>query len=316
MTALALLCIGAGLLLLSLAFASRRDPDDSAQRAGPNVSAAARARALQQLGPAQAEHTLLWRVFGVNEFARPLRALLIVAASCVGLLLTFIFVFGWLIVGVGGSLAAGLMFPRQIGAGLRAKREIELEEALAESVAVMRDLIRAGNTVPSAISLLGSSASPLLQPHFADLDRAITSGIPFDVALAGMQEQLQHNAFDMLAQAITTAHQSGGQQISRIMDDTVNQLRDGASAKRKARSTQVESVMMARALACLPVLVFVGMQCSSDEIASGYDDVLGQVVLCVIIAMTIGGYLWMMKIVNPGAAKRLMRPRVDMEAQQ
>lgn len=306
---IAVAATGGGLLLLSFVYAGRRRPAPArSEPALPLPPLAGEAP-----GSSVATPALAWRLLGVDYFASPGRAALITLGGCLGLFLLVITLLGWPLVGLLGSLVVGLTIPRQLASSRREADLLLLEEALAESVALLRDFVRGGNTVPGAVHELARTAPPMMRPHFGELDGLLASGAPLDVALATLQERLGHNSFDVLAQSIITAAEAGGQNLSTIMDELVVQLRAGLSAKRTARSAQTQSVLTARGLCLLPVLMFLAMRCNSAEIVEPYSTTTGQLVLCGIIVLVLTGYVLMMRVARPLRVPRLMRPRVPEE---
>ena len=303
---IAVLATGGGLLLLSLVYAGRRRTAPARREPALPLPPLAD----EAPGSSVAAPVLAWRLLGVDYFASPRRAALLTLGGCLALFLLTVTLLGWPLVGLLGSLAVGLTIPRQLASSRREADLLLLEEALAESVALLRDFIRGGNTVPGAVHELARTAPPLMRPHFSELDGLLASGAPLAVALATLQERLQHNSFDVLAQSIITAAEAGGQNLSTIMDELVVQLRAGLSAKRAARSAQTQSMLTARGLCVLPLLMFLAMRCNSAEIIEPYSTTTGQLVFCGIIALVLTGYVLMMRVARPLRVPRLLRPRV------
>ena len=302
---IAVLATGGGLLLLSFVYAGRRRPEPT-----PGEPEIPLPPLVEDKVPSPVTSpALAWRLLGVDYFASPQRAALITLAGCLGLFVLVVALFGWPLVGALGALAVGLTVPRQLASSRREADLLLIEEALAESVALLRDFIRGGNTIPGSIHELARTAPPLMRPHFAEIDGLLASGVRLDVALATLQERLQHNSFDVLAQSIITAVDAGGQNLSMIMDELVAQLREGVSAKRAARSAQTQSVLTARGLCVLPLLLFLAMRCNSADVTAPYSTTTGQLVLCGIIVLVLTGYVLMMRVARPLRVPRLMRPR-------
>ena len=204
-----------------------------------------------------------------------------------------------------GLTAAPFAYYRSRGRALRAERR----RAWPDAIELLAGAVRAGETLPAALAVVGDRGPEVLRPEFQALvtDHRVTGD------LVGALERLAGRVADPIAdrvvQTLVLAHRVGGRELGRVLRTLSAFVRDDVAARREIESRQSWTVVAARVAAASPWLVLV-LVASRPQGARAFDSPTGIVVLLVGGLVTVVGYRLMLRIGRlPEEPRILVGPR-------
>ena len=212
---------------------------------------------------------------------------------------------GW---GVLSLLAAalGLVAPLAYYARRHDRRRAAVQSALADAIGQLRDGIRTGLSVPEALVGLARSGPEALRPEFARLVREMRL-VGFEPALVGMRDRLADPVFDTVAAALLLNDKLGGRNVSAVLDRLAHATRAQLLIQQEMQAHQARTVLSARIIAAVPVVVLAAIRQVSPAYLALFDDLAGQALLAACAASVATGYagmLWLTRL--PGDRRVLV----------
>lgn len=207
------------------------------------------------------------------------------------------------------ALLAGADVPVAVVRARRRARRKAFRQCWPETVELLAGAVRAGDTLPAAISVVATRGPVLLRPAFSAL--AADHRVSGD--LLGAMERLGDALGDPTADRVLTtlaiAHQVGGPELGRVLRTLAAFLRDDAASRREIEARQSWTRVAARVAAASPwaVLLLVATRSSS---AHAFDSVAGAVVVVGGAVATVLGYRMMVALGRLPDEPRLVRASV------
>ena len=213
-------------------------------------------------------------------------------------------ILGW---GVVSLLAAalGLIGPTIYYIHRHDQRRAALQIALVEATAQLRDGIRAGLSVQEALVGLARSGPETLRPEFTTLAREIRlSG--FEPAFLALRERLADPLFDTVTATLLLNDRLGSRNASQVLDRLAQATRCELRVQQELHAYQARTVLSARVVAAVPLVVLVTIRQIDPGYLAIFDDWSGQLILAGCLASTALGYaamLWLTRL--PGERRVL-----------
>ncbi len=264
MGALVGLGVGVGLLLVWSAFALPRTPPPARQ---PGMLR----RALTGAGLAHV---------GVGSLV----AMCVVLATAAGLVvqvvsgtppvaLCFAVMAGWLPIGLVRSRAR--------------RRARELAQVWPEAVDNLASAVRAGMSLPDALTNLGDRGPEALRPAFVAFGTDYQLSGRFGESLDRLKERLADPVGDRVVEGLRIAREVGGGDLGRLLRNLSGYLRDEARTRSEMESRQAWSINGARLAVAAPWVVLLLMSVQSEVIgryasAGGVAVLVGGAAACVV----------------------------------
>lgn len=282
MTGLAVgLLLGLGLFLLVVPGA----PPGS----GPDLGARSR-RLLAQAG-----------VRGVSP--AQLLTVCIVSAAVVGVAVTA--VSGAVPLGLAFALFAGLT-PRSVLSRRGRARSGARREAWPEAVDHLVSGVRAGLSLPEAVSALGESGPAELRAAFGRFAQAHRASGAFLPCLEQLAEELADPVGDRVVEALRLAREVGGTDLGGLLRSLSRFLREDARARGELEARQSWTVNAARVALAAPWLVLLLLATQSSTVRA-YNSASGALVLAIGGGVSYVAYRLMRRIGELPAEKRVLR---------
>lgn len=184
---------------------------------------------------------------------------------------------------------------------LRARRE-----AWPEAVDHLVSGVRAGLSLPEALSALGSGGPTELRPafaRFADAHRATGS---FDRCLDRLADDLADPVGDRVAEALRLAREVGGTDLGGLLRGLSRFLREDARTRGELEARQSWTVNAARVALAAPWLVLLLLATQSSTITA-YNSAAGAVVLAAGGGVSYAAYRIMRRIGELPIERRVLR---------
>ena len=192
------------------------------------------------------------------------------------------------------GLLAGYL-PVAMLAGRARRRQRELAEVWPEAVDNLASAVRAGMSLPEALTQLGRRGpEPLREPFVAfGVDYQVTGR--FTDSLDRLKVRLADPVGDRVVEGLRIAREVGGGELGSLLRNLSGFLREDARTRSELESRQAWTVNGARLAVAAPWLVLL-LLCFQREVIARYASPSGVVVLAVGAALCLVAYRAMVRI--------------------
>jgi tight adherence protein B len=197
-------------------------------------------------------------------------------------------------VSIAFAALAGYL-PVAVLRGRARRRQRELAEVWPEAVDNLASAVRAGMSLPEALTQLGHRGpEPLREPFLAfGVDYQVTGR--FGDSLDRLKDRLSDPVGDRVVEGLRIAREVGGGELGRLLRSLSGYLREDARTRSELESRQAWTVNGARLAVAAPWLVLL-MLCFQREVVARYASPAGVVVLAVGAAACLVAYRLMVRI--------------------
>ena len=275
--------VGVGLVLVWLAFTTPRPVVSKADRPGHLRET------LDRAGLAGTTVAGVWTVCGVTALV------VFVAIQVVSRTATVALAFAAL---------AGYL-PLAMLAGRARRRQRELAEVWPEAVDNLASAVRAGMSLPEALTQLGlRGPEPLREPFVVfGIDYQVTGR--FTESLDRLKLRLADPVGDRVVEALRIAREVGGGELGSLLRNLSGFLREDARTRSELESRQSWTVNGARLAVAAPWLVLF-LLCFQRPVISRYASPAGVVVLVAGAALCVAAYRLMVRIGRLPVERRVL----------
>ncbi len=213
---------------------------------------------------------------------------------------------GWPLVTVLAA-TAGTTAPFLYYAERHDRRRAAVQTAMSDAISQLRDAIKSGLSVQEALLGLARNGPEPLRHEFSSLVREARL-IGFEPALRGMRERLADPIFDIVAAALVINDRLGGRNVTQVLDRLAMTTRAQQRVHQELRAYQSRTVLSARIVAAVPLIVVMAIRWVSPEYLDLFDTWWGQLLLMGCLASVAVGYLamrWMARL--PGEERVLVQ---------
>ncbi|MCD6638889.1 MAG: type II secretion system F family protein [Nocardioides sp.] len=206
------------------------------------------------------------------------------------------------------SMAFALMaayLPVAILRGRATRRQREFAEVWPDAVDNLASAVRAGLSLPDALSALGVHGPEALRASFTRfaLDYQVTGR--FGESLDLLKERLADPVGDRVVEGLRVAREVGGGDLGRLLRNLSGFLREDARTRSELESRQAWTVNGARLAVAAPWVVLLLMSFQTTVIQR-YQSGGGILVLSVGALSCAGAYRLMMRIGRLPVEKRIL----------
>lgn len=195
-----------------------------------------------------------------------------------------------LLAAVVGALAPSLVIRRRV----RAARQ-RVRASWPEAVDSLVSAVRAGLSLPEAVSSLSSSGPAVLRPLFAATASEYRATGSFDAALDVLRDRAADPAADRVVAALRLAHEWGGTQVGDVLRTLSGMMREDARLRSEIRGRQSWTVSAARMAVAAPWLTLLLLS-TRGETAAAYATPAGALLLAVAAGASASAYAVMARI--------------------
>jgi len=234
--------------------------------------------------------------------------LALVAASLAAGLLVFLLVVGVTSVAAlaacfaAMAVAAPMLFVRS-----RARRRrAALRDVWPEVVDNLASAVRAGLSLPEALSQLGSRGPEFLRPAFSAFAEDYRASGRFQDCLDQLKVRLADPVADRIVESLRIAREVGGSDLGRLLRTLSAFLRQDARTRSELETRQGWTVNAARLAVAAPWIVLALLATRPESIAA-YDRPAGAAVLVGGAVVTVVAYQLMVRIARLPDEQRVLR---------
>ena len=279
------LLLGLGLLLV----VESRRPRQARPRSGPTWRQR-RAELLAQAGLTGISPLQLLGVQG--GFAVVVAFLVLLVSGAPPVALAF---------GVFGALAPLSYVKRQ-----RARRRMELREVWPEVVDNLASAVRAGLSLPEALSAVGERGAEQVRPAFRAFAEDYRATGRFGESLDRLKDALADPVADRICESLRMAREVGGGDLGRLLRTLSQFLREDARTRAELESRQSTTVNAARLAVAAPWVVLLLLATQTSTITA-YNSAAGVVVLLTGGVACLVAYRVMLRIGRLPDEQRVLR---------
>lgn len=211
------------------------------------------------------------------------------------------------------SISVSLIFaafasamPRLLVTRLRHKRQSDLRELWPEVVDNLTSGVRAGLSLPEALSAVGVRGPDQLREPFRQFGTDYRTTGKFNDSLDRLKTALADPVGDRVCESMRVAREVGGTDLGRLLTTLSSFLRDDARTRSELLARQSWSVNAARMAVCAPWLVLV-LLATQQATLTAYDTPTGTLILIIGAVLSLGAYRLMIRIGRLPADKRVLR---------
>ena len=203
-----------------------------------------------------------------------------------------------------GGFAASL--PMMVVRRRRAKRMVELRELWPEAVDNLASGVRAGLSLPEALTQLGVRGPEPLRPPFRRFAEDYRASGRFADCLDRLKDAMADPVGDRVVEALRLAREVGGTDLGRLLRTLSTFLREDARTRAELATRQGWTVNAARLALCAPWFVLLLLSTRSAAVQA-YDTTAGAVVLLVGGGLSLVAYRVMLRVARLPQEQRVLR---------
>jgi tight adherence protein B len=196
--------------------------------------------------------------------------------------------------------------PRLLVTRLRHRRQADLRELWPEVVDNLTSGVRAGLSLPEALSAIGVRGPEALREPFRQFGTDYRTTGKFNDSLDRLKSGLADPVGDRVCESMRVAREVGGTDLGRLLTTLSQFLRDDARTRAELMARQSWSVNAARMAVCAPWLVLI-LLATQQETLDAYDTPTGTLILVVGAALSLVAYRMMIRIGRLPEDRRVLR---------
>lgn len=185
------------------------------------------------------------------------------------------------------------------------RRQTALREIWPDAIDNLRSAVRAGLTLPEALSQLGVRGPVELREAFTSFADDYRAGMTFLDALEQLKLVLADPVADRLIAALRVTREVGGADIGRLLETLSDFLRDDARTRAELEARQSWTINGARLAVVAPWLVLL-LLATQPEAAAAYQSWAGMLVLIAGVGVSIICYQLMLRIGSLPPERRVL----------
>jgi tight adherence protein B len=215
--------------------------------------------------------------------------------------------------GVSGALSVSAAFgllaawaPVALVRHRRRRRRAELRELWPEVVDNLASAVRAGLSLPEAVTQLGVRGPEVLRPHFVAFGEDYRATGRFVSSLDRLKASLADPVGDRIVEALRLAREVGGTDLGRLFRTLSTFLREDARTRAELETRQGWTVNAARLAVAAPWVVLAMLSLRPEAVAA-YDTTTGLLVLLGGAAVCFVAYRLMLRLARLPEEARVLR---------
>lgn len=218
-----------------------------------------------------------------------------------------------LAVAVSRSVVVGACFGVLAGWGPAAwvrararRRRAVLRELWPEVVDNLTSAVRAGLSLPEALTQLGERGPEPLREPFRAFGRDYRASGRFGDALDALKDRLADPVADRICEALRVTREVGGSDLGRLLRSLSAFLREDARTRGEIAARQTWTVNGARLAVAAPWMV-LAMLSTRPRAVEAYDSATGAIVLAVGGGVCVVAYRIMLRVGRLPDEERVLR---------
>ncbi len=180
----------------------------------------------------------------------------------------------------------------------RGRRLKKFASQLPQALDLMSQAMRAGQSLPAGIQLVGQQVSEPLGPEFHTAYEQQNLGSTIVDSLEQMCDRIPDLDLRFFATAVMLQRQTGGD-LAEILDKIGKLIRERMQIKGMIQALTGEGRISGSVLLAMPPILFLVMlKLNYKYVIKLFEEPMGHQMLAVAIVMQVVGALWIKKIIN------------------
>ena len=186
--------------------------------------------------------------------------------------------------------------PRLYLKHLKKQRLIKFNEQLEDALGSMSSALKAGFSINQAIETIAAEDKRSISIEFRLLMQEIRLGVPLERALENLNVRMGSDDFELVATAIITARQTGGE-LTAIFDRLAGLIRERARINGKLRAMTAQGKLQATIIGVMPLFLLIMMSYAAPTAMDAFfSSIVGIMSMIAAAIMVTIGYLVIRKI--------------------
>jgi tight adherence protein B len=213
-----------------------------------------------------------------------------------GALVGYLVVNNMIVAIIGGTL--GGILPMITLRMLRRRRMGKLEDQLVDGVQSLASGVRAGLNLVQAFELVAHNLPAPIGQEFAHMIREYEYGTSLDRAMMNAAERIGSINYRLVFSALLTHRERGGD-LGDTLDRIAESVREIQRLEKRVETLTAQGRAAARWMGMMPAVI-LGILWFIDKqgVELLFSDDIGKILLAVIVALNLAGFLWIRQIVN------------------
>jgi len=186
------------------------------------------------------------------------------------------------------------------------RRRGVMREVWPEAVDNLASAIRAGLSLPEALSQLGDRGPLEIRPAFVAFAEDFRASGRFDDCLEALKDRLADPVADRIIESLRVTRDVGGSDLGRVLRTLAAFLREDARTRGELEARQSWTVNAARLAVVAPWAVLL-LLATRQETAEAYDSPMGMTVLAGGAMSTVLAYRLMARVGRLPVEERVLR---------
>lgn len=186
------------------------------------------------------------------------------------------------------------------------RRAKQLRTVWPDVVDLLRSAIRAGMSLPEALSQLQHRGPKAVQPAFARFAADYRATGQFIPALDALKAELADPVADNIVESLRVTREVGGTDLGRLLGTLSEFLRESSRTRSELEARQSWTVNAARLSVAAPWLILLLMT-SQPAAVQAYDSAAGAVVLLGGLGVSVVAYRLMLRLGALPEPERVLR---------
>ena len=229
-----------------------------------------------------------------------------ITLSAIGAIVTVVLVstkseqMNWSIGVLAALVVGGVLFPipRLILRLLKKQRLVKFNIQLEDALGMMSSSLKAGFSINQALEKVSEQEMHPIALEFRLLMQELQLGVPLDQALDNMARRIGSEDFELVATAIITARQTGGE-LTETLERVAALIRERGRIAAKVRALTAMGRLQAIMIGAMPFLLLFGMYHISPGMMDSFvGSFAGVVSIGAVVLLVIFGFLAIRKITN------------------
>lgn len=194
------------------------------------------------------------------------------------------------------AAVAAFPIPRVILKYLRKERMNKFNLQLEDALLSMSGSLKAGFSINQALETIANQNRSPISFEFRLLMHEIRLGVSLDTALEKMNKRLDSPDFELIAMAIITARQTGGE-LTAILERLAGVIRERVRITGRIKALTAQGRLQAVIIGLMPFALFFAMlYVAPDMMNNFFSSVIGILFLMGVILLDVIGFLVIRKI--------------------
>jgi tight adherence protein B len=186
--------------------------------------------------------------------------------------------------------------PRLVLRHLRKKRLEKFNEQLEDALGSISSSLKAGFSINQALETVADENKRPISIEFRLLTQEMRLGVPLEEALDNMNKRLESADFELVATAIITARQTGGE-LTAILERLASVIRERFRINNKLKAMTAQGRLQAVLIGIMPfALMFMMSYVAPDTMSQFFNSVIGVISIIAASVLVVIGFLVIKKI--------------------